>query len=71
MEEEKEVVGYHVEVEPTRLGYFGGIYLSDSTIEPDEAKRLQLYKERCEDIAREIERHVDNVGSAVVVPDFA
>ena len=58
--------GYHVLVEPRRLGDFGGISVSDSMIVRDAAQRLKEYKERCVEIATQIKRHVENVGYVVV-----
>lgn len=60
---------YRVETYPRRLGHFGSITVSDSFIEPNEARRIQQYKEDCESIITEIKRHVDGVGSSHVVFD--
>ena len=62
----KQVTGYSIHVEPRRLGDMGGISVPDSSIAPDESRQLALYHERCKEITRDIQRHVDNVRSATV-----
>lgn len=62
----KKVVGYRVIVEPRKLGNLGIAHFSDGMIEPDETKRLELYKRRCEDIASQVKRHVDDIGQVYV-----
>jgi len=58
---------YHVRVEPRRIGDFGRAgSVSDSLIEPDEEKRLEEYRVKCEQMVRQIKRHVDDVGSVSV-----
>lgn len=62
---------YRVVIEPRRLGNFGSVSCSDSLIERDEEKRQKLYLERCEEIAADVKRHVDNVGSVYIDSDDA
>lgn len=63
-------IAYSVLVEPQSLGRcgfgVGCLFMSDSLIEPDEAKRVSKYHQRCKEIAEQIKRHVDNVGSVTV-----
>src|SRR3546814_20054338 len=57
---------FRVVVEPRGLGDFGSIKTSDSLIYgrgPEAAARIARdYEERCDEIAGDIKRHVDNVG---------
>jgi hypothetical protein len=56
---------FRVVVEPKRLGDYGGIRTSDSFLrKPDQIEKD--YQRRCDEIAEEIKRHVDNVGSVEV-----
>lgn len=66
----KTITGYHVEVHPRRLGNFGCVSVGDRLVERDDAKRLALYRERCEEIVEGIRRHVDNVEWVGVVEDI-
>lgn len=59
-------IEYWVRVEPQRLGQFGYGSVSDRLIEPDEAKRLEEYRKLCEQIAADVKRHADDVGSVTV-----
>lgn len=66
MGHKKKITGYYVEVNPKRLGDFGICSMSDSLIEPDEDRRMEEYKQRCEEMVDQIKRHVNNVGVDVV-----
>lgn len=66
MARKKRTVEYYVRIDPRRLGAFGSGSISDRLIEPDETRRLEDYRLRCEEIVSDIGRHVDNVGSATV-----
>lgn len=57
---------YRVVINPRRLGDYGSISMSDNFFTSGEEDRQKQYKERCEEIAKDVERHVDNVGSALV-----
>lgn len=68
----KKIAGYEnyrVIIEPRRLGDFVYYSVSDYLVCPDLQRRQQQYKERCDEIASEVRRHVDNVGSVEVVCD--
>jgi len=67
----KEIVNrdYHVIIEPKSLGDCGVMRFPDRHIEPDEEKRNQRYEEMCEEIARQVKRHIDGVGYVAVVWD--
>lgn len=60
---------YHVVIEPRRLGDLGSVSLSDRYMCKDEADRQRQYRERCEQIANEVRRHVAEVGSVSVACD--
>ncbi len=60
---------YRVVVDPRGLGDFGSVRVGDDLICTNEADRQQRYKERCEDIARDIKRHVDYVKCVTVECD--
>lgn len=60
---------YRVVIEPRRLGDFGFASVGDWMVSSDEAELQRLYKERCEEIVRDVRRHVENVGSASVESD--
>ena len=64
-----KILSYSVEVNPAPLGRFvyGGV--SDRLIESDDAKRLKLYRERCEEIIADIKRHVNDVGCVALSAD--
>lgn len=64
-----QVLSYSVEVEPKSIGDFGYIVTSDRLIEPNKEKRLKEYKDICEQIVDDINRHVDNVGYVSVVEE--
>lgn len=66
MARKKKVEGYHIIVEPRRLGNFGFASVSDRLVCDDEERRLRLYRERCEEILDQINRHVDNVGHTFI-----
>lgn len=66
MAKEKRILSYSVHVEPQRLGQYPSGSISDRLIEPNDERRLELYRERCQEIVEQLERHVDNVGSASV-----
>ena len=66
MARKREASSFSVEVEPRRLGNFGSVSMSDSLVTRDAADALEQYRERCEEIANQIRRHVDNVGSVAV-----
>jgi hypothetical protein len=53
--------GFHLIVEPRRLGDLGSARMSDSLIAGSDAQIEAEYHERCEEIASEIRRHVRNV----------
>lgn len=56
---------FRVVVYPRRLGDYGIVSMSDSVLhKPDEIEKE--YLERCDDIAEEIKRHVDQVGGVHV-----
>lgn len=58
---------WQVVVTAKRLGDFGLIRVSDSIAAVNEADRVRQYNERCEQIIRDIKRHVDNVSDAELV----
>lgn len=60
---------FRVRVEPRGLGDFGWASVGDLTVSKDEADRQRQYKQRCEEIAADIKRHVDNVGCVLVECD--
>jgi len=61
---------FRVVIEPRRLGDFGRIKTSDTFVYgrglEAEARIEKEYEERCNEIASEIKRHVDNVGCTSV-----
>jgi hypothetical protein len=61
---------FRVVVEPRSLGNMGFVRTSDSFLYghgPEAEKRIAAeYESRCNEIAEQIKRHVDNVGSAFV-----
>lgn len=57
---------YRVTIEPRRLGDFGSVSVGDWLVAQNEADRQRLYRERCEEIAADVRRHVDNVGHVSV-----
>lgn len=60
---------FRVVIEPKGIGQFGYMSMSDSFFCKDEYDRQRQYKERCEEIAADVKRHVDNVGSVSVESD--
>lgn len=60
---------FRVIVEPRGLGNFGWLSMGDRAFCKDEADRQRQYKQRCEEIAADIRRHVDNVGFVTVESD--
>ncbi|WP_329163962.1 hypothetical protein OHB49_29040 [Streptomyces sp. NBC_01717] len=54
---------YRVVVTPRRLGDFGWMSMSDRMASSDPDRDM---RERCEEIAAAVKRHVDNVGSVEV-----
>jgi Mg-chelatase subunit ChlI len=55
-------------VEPRRLGDYGSVRTSDSFLrKPDQIEKD--YQRRCDEIAEQIKRHVDNVDSVEVEYD--
>ena len=64
---------FRVVVEPKRLGDFGFVSTSDCLLYgdgPEAQKRIEAeYAERCQGIAAEVKRHVDNVAWAAVEYD--
>lgn len=69
MPAKKVIDGYHVEIEPKRLGDLGCVSMSDQLIEPDVKRRVQEYKKRCEDIIRQVKRHIDYIGYAQLIEE--
>jgi hypothetical protein len=63
-------VRWQVIITPKSLGNFGFASMSDYGVEPDPVKRGQQYRERCEEIAREVKRHVDGVEDVSVEPVY-
>ena len=59
----KRATEYYVRVDPRRIGWLGEVRVSDTLLEPDEDKRLEMYHDTCEAIVDQIKRHVDDVGS--------
>lgn len=57
---------FRVVIEPRRLGDFGFVSMSDSMASRDPERDM---RERCEEIAAQVKRHVDNVSDASVVCD--
>lgn len=58
---------FRVIVEPRRLGYMGFISMSDRmACGNDESRIDREYESRCNDIASQIKRHVDDVAGAYV-----
>ena len=53
---------YRVIVNPRRLGDFGYASISDAMVCADEAERLKMYKDLCDEIVADIKRHVSGVG---------
>ena len=53
--------GFHLIVEPRRLGDLGSVRASDSFIGGSPEHIESEYQNRCEEIAAEIRRHVRNV----------
>lgn len=60
---------FHVVVEPRRLGNFGFVSVNDSLFGGSRENIAKRYEERCEQIAEEIKRHVDNVGYITIMSD--
>lgn len=60
---------YRVVIEPRRLGDFGFMSTSDGLFCSGEDDRQAQYRERCEEIAQDVKRHVDQVGSVSVESD--
>lgn len=57
-----EKSNFRVVVEPKGLGDYGSIRVSDSMFYKTQQDREKEYSRRCNDIADEIKRHIDNVG---------
>lgn len=57
---------FRVVVEPRRLGDYGALRTSDTAFGRTEEQVEKDYKRRCEEIAEQITRHVDNVSSVDV-----
>lgn len=55
---------FRVVITPRRLGGFGWMSMSDRMASSDPERDI---RERCEEIAAEVTRHVDNVSSAEVL----
>lgn len=60
---------YRVVIEPRGLGQFGNISMSDRMFCSDEADRQNQYRQACNEIADQVERHVDGVGYVSVESD--
>lgn len=60
---------FRVVVEPHGLGRFGSISTPDSSFYPTAEGRAKAYEERCEEIAAQIKRHVDEVGYITIECD--
>jgi hypothetical protein len=61
---------FRVVVEPRALGNIGYISMSDRMACGNDLARIRReYEQRCEEIAQQIKRHVDNVASARVEYD--
>lgn len=60
---------FRVVVEPRSLGNLGIIRTSDSFLYPTAEGRAKAYEERCQDIAEQIKRHVDEVGYITIESD--
>lgn len=61
---------FRIVVEPRGLGNMGFVSMSDRmACGFDDARVEREYQERCEEIASQIRRHVDNVSSAYVEYD--
>jgi hypothetical protein len=59
---------FRVVVEPKRLGDYGSVRTSDSFLrKPDQIEKD--YQRRCDEIAEQIKRHVDNVDRVEVEYD--
>lgn len=56
---------FRVEVTPRALGYFGSFTIPDDRLYP-KVDPAVAYRERCEEIATALGRHVDNVEAAIV-----
>lgn len=54
--------GWHIVVEPKRLGDFGSVSICDKFGGLTDEQIERDYRDRCEEIASEIKRHVKNVG---------
>lgn len=68
----KEIIDdWYVRIDPRSLGNFGLASMSDRLIEPDYDKRMERYKELCEEISDDVKRHVDNVGFVSVEKDVS
>lgn len=61
---------WQVVITPKSLGNFGAVRMSDYAVEPDAAKRAERYRRICEEIAREVKRHVDDVEDVSVEPVY-
>lgn len=60
---------FRVVVEPKGLGDYGSIRVSDSFFGRSEGEIEKEYLQRCNEIEREIKKHVDNVGYTFVKYD--
>lgn len=60
---------YRVVIYPRSLGDLGCVRMSDSFLVPDSTERERKYKERCDDIATDVKRHVDFAGDVVIEHD--
>ena len=69
----RNVTGYRIEVEARDLGDFGCVSVGTDMLygitEEGRQRLLRDQKERAEEIARQIKRHVDNVHSAHAVEE--
>lgn len=63
---------FRVVIEPRRLGDFGSASVSDHAIVRDKQERQRRYRERCEQIAAEVQQRavgIQNVGHVYVQSD--
>ena len=60
---------YRVVIEPRGLGDLGGVVMGDHNFCSSEADRQQQYRERCDAIRANVQRHVDGIGSVRVIAD--
>ncbi|WP_353265838.1 hypothetical protein [Gemmatimonas sp.] len=67
---EQKVTGYRIDVQPRGLGDFGFASVGTGLLyghgEDARQRILRDEKERCDDIAQDIRRHVDNVRRVTV-----